>query len=88
MSWTFLTNHGAVLGLIAKHGQITASQIAVKLDITERSVQRIIKDLHDAGYVQRTRQGRTNHYRVNQELPLRVRTVRDVPVGDLIKILI
>ena len=43
--WTFITNHGAVLSLVAERGQITAREIGYKLDLTERSVHRIISDL-------------------------------------------
>jgi DNA-binding MarR family transcriptional regulator len=86
-SWTFVTNHGAVLGLIAKHGQITVREIAAQLHITERSVHRIIKDLQEAGYVQSELKGRVNHHRVNDKLKLRARTLRDVAVKDLLGII-
>jgi predicted ArsR family transcriptional regulator len=42
--WTFITNHGAVLALIAQHGRITAKEIAETLQLTERPVRRIIAD--------------------------------------------
>ena len=49
-SWTFITNHGAVLTLIAEREQVTARAIADNLNITERSVHRIITDLENEGY--------------------------------------
>jgi uncharacterized membrane protein len=70
-SWTFITNHGAVLALIGQYGQITARDIATELGITERSVLRIIKDLETEGYIQIERDGRVNRYLVNNEAPLR-----------------
>ena len=86
-SWTFITNHGAVLALMAEHGQITARDIANELGITERSVHRIISELEVEGYIEKSRDGRLNWYGVNHELPLRRPERRDVAIGELLKIL-
>ena len=86
-SWTFITNHGAVLALIGQYGQITARDIATELGITERSVLRIIKDLETEGYIQIERDGRVNRYLVNIEAPLRRQEKRDVLVGELLRVL-
>jgi Mn-dependent DtxR family transcriptional regulator len=86
-AWTFITNHGAVLALIGQHDQITARDIAKELDITERSVMRIIKDLESEGYINRERKGRVNIYRVNADVPLRRRDKRDIMIGDLLTVL-
>jgi DNA-binding MarR family transcriptional regulator len=86
-AWTFITNHGAVLALIGQHDQITAREIAKELDITERSVMRIIKDLESEGYINRERKGRVNIYRVNADVPLRRRDKRDIMIGDLLTVL-
>jgi DNA-binding MarR family transcriptional regulator len=45
--------------------------VAVRVGITERAVQRIVAELEAAGYVERKRKGRRNHYVVNSDLPLR-----------------
>lgn len=87
MSWTFITNHGAVLALVGQHGRITAREIAAELGITERSVMRIIRDLDDDGYIDVEREGRTNRYRVNNDAPLRRPERRDVVVGELLAVL-
>ena len=86
-SWTFITNHGAALALIGQHNQITARAVAEALGITERSVQRIIRDLEHAGYISKLRDGRVNRYRVNGDVPLRRRERRDVLVGALLRLL-
>jgi|SRR5918996_5193850 predicted ArsR family transcriptional regulator len=86
-SWSFITNHGAVLSLVAKQNQITAREIANQLGITERSVLRIISDLEAEGYLERTRDGRVNYYRVNHDLPLRRPELRDTAVGELLNLL-
>ena len=86
-SWTFITNHGAVLAIIGQHDRITAREIAAELEITERSVLRIIKDLEADGYINKQRIGRTNRYKVNREAPLRRKAGRDVVVGALLRVL-
>jgi DNA-binding Lrp family transcriptional regulator len=85
--WSFLTNHGAVLMLIAQHGQITAKEIADTLGITERPVRRIIAELEADGYLKKHRVGRVNWYHVQHDLPLRQPIVRDLAVRDLLQIL-
>ena len=47
--WTFLTSHASTLLLIARHKQITAREMAIRLGLAERSVLRIIKELETAG---------------------------------------
>ncbi len=86
-NWTFITNHGAVLALIGQYGQITAREIATGLDITERTVMRIIKDLETEGYIRKKREGRINHYKVNTQAPLRRHDTRDIVVGELLRVL-
>lgn len=85
--WTFITNHGAVLALVGRERDITGRKIASTLDITERSVLRILRDLEGAGYIQRSKVGRGNQYAVNLELPLRRSDQRDVFVRELMKVL-
>jgi len=70
-AWTFLTNHAHVLLLIAKDPEILLRDVADKVGITERAVQRIVADLEAAHYLDRERAGRRNRYRVHADLPLR-----------------
>ncbi|MDQ4077526.1 MAG: winged helix-turn-helix transcriptional regulator [Chloroflexota bacterium] len=86
-TWTFITNHGAVLALIGQHRQITTREIASQLGITERSVLRIIGDLEAEGYIRRFKEGRLNRYEVNQDRPLRRDDQRDIVVGELLEVL-
>ena len=86
--WAFITSHGAVLALIAKHRKIKAIDIASELGLTERSVRRIIADLVAGGYVVIDKIGRVNRYRVKSALPLRRPESRDVKVGELLKVLL
>lgn len=86
-SWDFITNHGAVLIMVFQQPKITGREISQQIGITERAVLRIVADLDDAGYISRIRQGRTNTYTVNQDLPLPGSILKDVAVGDLLDVL-
>jgi len=85
--WTFITNHAAVLTLLDHANNLTAREIALTLNITERSVHRIIKDLESAGYITKRKEGRENRYTVNKDLPLRRNDQREVSVFELIKLI-
>jgi DNA-binding transcriptional ArsR family regulator len=85
--WTFITNHAAVLSLLAKYPRITAREISHEVGITERSVRMIISDLDKGGYISKTREGRGIRYTVNVDRPMRHKTQRDVAVNRLLSIL-
>lgn len=85
--WTLISNHGLVLAYIAKHPRGTAREIASAINITEWTVRKIIDDLEAAGYIERQKVGRRNTYRINPYLYMRHGTIRDVRVGDLLKVL-
>jgi len=63
-SWTFLTNHAHVFICIAEDPTARIRDVAERVGITERAVQRIIADLEELGYVAHERDGRRNVYRV------------------------
>ncbi|GAA1077734.1 helix-turn-helix transcriptional regulator [Nocardiopsis metallicus] len=85
--WTFLTNHAHVLLCLARDPYIRLRDVAEAVGITERATQRIVADLAEAGYLERTREGRRNHYRLHPELPLRHPLERDHAVGDILRVL-
>lgn len=58
--------------------------VADLVGITERAVQRIVADLEEAGYIERTRHGRRNHYEVRNHRPLRHPIERHERVASLI----
>jgi DNA-binding Lrp family transcriptional regulator len=84
--WSFITNHGAVVLLIAQRRQITAREIAARLGLTERPVRRIIAELVAAGYLHKRRVGRVNEYEVSLDLPLPQPVSREVAVRDLLRV--
>jgi len=69
--WTFLSNHSHVLLCVARDPAIRVSDVARRVGIGERAVHRILRDLEDAGYLARTREGRRNRYVVRLDRPLR-----------------
>ena len=86
-TWTFVSNHGMVLSVIAKNSRITAAEIATELEITERSVRRIIDDLEAAGYISKVKEGRRNVYTVYEHSRMRRPQMRDVKIKELLTIL-
>ena len=84
-TWSFLTNHAHVLMCVSEDPDITVRDLALQVGITERAVMRIIGELDDAGVLDRTREGRRNHYEINQELHLRHPVEDHCTVGDLIR---
>lgn len=87
VSWTFVTSHGLVLLAIAQDPTIRLRDIAGRVGITERAVQRIVADLIDAGYLSRVRSGRRNVYQVHGEVHLPHATTRHQEVGALMRTL-
>ncbi len=83
--WTFLTNHGHVLICLAADSDLRLRDVAERVGITERAVQRIVTDLEDGGYIERVKEGRRNHYKINASMPLRHPVEEHCQVDDLIK---
>ncbi|MCZ4588131.1 ArsR family transcriptional regulator (plasmid) [Rhodococcus pseudokoreensis] len=83
-SWTFLTNHAHVLLCLAGGDQHTARELAIEIGITERSVQAILADLTEGGYMSKTKVGRRNTYTVNLDRRLPDPLEGGHTVGDLI----
>lgn len=84
-SWTFLTNHAHVLLCLAQDPEARMRDVAALVGVTERAVQRIVAELEEAGYLERTREGRRNRYRVRGERPLRHPLERHKRVSALLE---
>jgi len=87
--WTFLSNHAHVLICLAKEPALRIQDLADRVNITYRAVQRILDDLESAGYIHRSRQkedARSNEYRVDMSLPLRHPIEMHRPVSALVKL--
>ena len=59
-------------------------EVAIRVGITERAVQRIIADLEEGGFIEREKVGRQNHYNVLTDQSLRHPIERHRSIGDLI----
>ncbi|TMA41161.1 MAG: MarR family transcriptional regulator [Deltaproteobacteria bacterium] len=70
-TWGFLTNHFYVLRCIAQEPSVTLREVADRIGITERAVQRIVSELEQGGYLLRERAGRRNHYVLREGRPRR-----------------
>jgi DNA-binding MarR family transcriptional regulator len=86
-SWSFLSNHAQVLLCIARDPGSRLREIAERVGITERAVHRIVGELAAAGYIDRERRGRRNHYTIAEHLPLPDPLASDQRVGDLLRLL-
>lgn len=82
--WTFFTNHAHVLFVLAAEGGLVLREVAHKVQITERAVQRIVRDLEQEGYLMRERVGRANTYRIRTKRPLRHAIEEHRSIGELI----
>ena len=85
-SWTFLTNHAHVLLCIVQDPEVRLRDVAARVGITERAVQRIVTDLEGEGYLTVSKEGRRNRYQVHCGLPLRHPIERHRSVGALVEL--
>ena len=84
--WSFITNHGRVLAVIAMHLGGTAREIGDAAGITERAAHRIINELEKDVYVTKSRSGRQNAYLIHPDVPLKD-DVSNAAVGELLVVL-
>lgn len=84
--WTFLSNHAHVLICLASDPDQVLREVAVRVGITERAVQKIVADLEEAGALSRQREGRRNRYSINRRLRLRHPLEDRTRVGELLDV--
>jgi len=65
-----LTNHSHVLVCLLQDPAARLRDVAARIGITERAVQKIVLDLERAGVLARAREGRRNRYRLFLDTPL------------------
>lgn len=70
-SWTFLTNHSHVLICLALKPDMLLREVAAKVGITERAVQKIVLELEEGGVLTRKKIGRRNTYTIKEGRSLR-----------------
>lgn len=84
-SWTFLSNHAHVLLVLAAAPEARLRDVAERVRITERAVQKIVAELEAAGALSRQRDGRRNRYEVHGERALRHPVEAHCKIADLIR---
>lgn len=62
-------------------------EVAARIGITERAVQRIIAELEEEGFIEREKIGRQNHYRILSRRPLRHPIEAHRTIGDLLNLI-
>ena len=82
--WTFFSNYGHVLVCLARNNQVRLRDVALEVGITERAVQKIVKDMQEAGFLTVSKQGRRNRYRINRRKSLRHGLESHCNVGKLL----
>jgi hypothetical protein len=82
--WTFFSNYGHVLVSLARNNEARLRDVALEVGITERAVQKIVRDMQDAGFLTVSKQGRRNRYRLNKRKSLRHGLESHCTVGKLL----
>ncbi len=70
-NWTIFSNHGHVLFCLARDSGARLRDVATDVGLTERAVQKIVRDLQQSGMIIVTKHGRRNRYRIDDRKPLR-----------------
>ena len=86
-TWTFLTNHAHVLLCVWEDSEARVRDIATRVGITERAVQRILQELESEQYIVRERDGRRNRYRIRADRPFRHPVEDHRPVSLLLDVI-
>jgi hypothetical protein len=82
--WTFLSNYGHVLVCLARNRDARLRDVAEAVGITERAVQKIVRDLQAADFLVVSKHGRCNRYRINKRKALRHPLEAHCTVGKLL----
>jgi len=85
-NWTLFSNHGHVLVCLARDTEARLRDVAVAVGITERAVQKIVRDLQDGGMISITKTGRRNCYKIHNKKSLRHDLEANCTLRDLIKV--
>ena len=83
-NWTLFSNHGHVLVCLARDSESRLRDVAAAVGITERAVQKIVRDLQQGGMIEINKKGRRNQYRINKKAGLRHELEAGSSIGGLI----
>ena len=83
-----ITSHGMVLIYLARNSDSTVRQLSDALDITERQIARLIRDMVEAGVITVARVGQRNSYSIDRSALLTHPAFASRPLGEVIDILV
>jgi DNA-binding Lrp family transcriptional regulator len=83
-AWNFLSNHAYVLVCLADNPRARLRDVANQVDITERTVLRLVTELEAADVLERVKAGRRNRYIINRHARLQHPLDSHWTVGDLL----
>ena len=87
LSWTFFSNNTHVLVCLTQTPQPTTREIAIRVGITERAVQRIIMRLVKAGVLKVMKDGRRNRYEIDLDQQLRHPLESHKTIGEFLRLI-
>jgi len=87
-NWSFLTNHARAILFIASRPDARLRDVAVAVEVTERTAYGIVADLTRSGYVVKVKEGRRNRYHIQDDVPLDDPVVRERTIGELLELLV
>ncbi len=86
--WTFFSNYAHVLVCLAENPEARLREVADRVGITERSAQRLISHLDEAGILTRVKHGRRNSYMIDTGVHLRHPIEEHCTVGQLLNLIL
>ena len=85
--WTFFSNNAHVLVCLTQAPQPTTREIAIRVGITERAVQRIVTKLLKARIVKVKKEGRRNRYELDLSQRLRHPLESHKTIGEFLRLM-
>ncbi len=87
VSWTFFSNNAHVLVCLTQAPQPTTREIAIRVGITERAVQRIVSRLVAARVLNIKKEGRRNLYELDLHRRLRHPLESHKTIGEFLRLI-
>lgn len=82
--WSLLSAQGRVLFYVATCPDSPVQEIARSLDLTERAVWGVVRDLRRRGMIHFRKRGRRHHYAINLDAPLLHPTIRGLTLRPIL----
>ncbi len=86
--WTIFSNHGHVLVCLARDSEARLRDVAADVGLTERAVQKIVRDLQEGGMIIVSKHGRRNRYRIDSTKNLRHDLEAHCTLGALVDLVV